>query len=132
MLAEHAHKEESVNGITARVLERYLFPHYPELAQRIFRYLHHLSKATTSHLGQSAFKQQAEKLLSIMNDDIILESYVNMYSDLTPESEVTPESLRELFMTCYKLAIEDEANCPFIYHTVEAVVVSCVSVICCR
>lgn len=129
MLAEHAHKEESVHGITERVLENYLFPHYPDLARRIFKYLHHLSKAKTEHLGQSAFKQQAEKLLSIINDENILESYVNMYSDMTPESEVTPESLRELFMVSYKIAIDnEELTCPFIHSTINTVLVSCVSI----
>ena len=80
-------------------------------------------------MGQSAFKQQAEKLLSIMNDQIILDTYVNMFSDLTSESEVSPDDLRELYMTCYKIAMESEpTSCPYIYSAVEAVIVSCVSI----
>ncbi|XP_015607771.1 uncharacterized protein LOC107273773 [Cephus cinctus] len=127
-----AQKEESVNGVTSSVFERYLFPRYSEFAERLFAYLHTSSKATTTHLGLAAFKQQAERFLGIMKDRTILENYIKMYSRSSSSSEcceVTPDSLRALLMTSYRLAMENYSGgsqtCLHIHRTIDAVLISC-------
>ncbi|XP_014217821.1 uncharacterized protein LOC106646292, partial [Copidosoma floridanum] len=126
ILSEISQKEEAVNGITKTVFQKYLFPHYPELANRLFAHLHASSKATTAHLGQSAFKQQAEKFLAIMNDQTVLENYVKMFSD-NNENEVTPNGLRELLMLSYRLAMAGKGGCycAQLLNTISAVVTAC-------
>ncbi|XP_058806957.1 uncharacterized protein LOC131673178 [Phymastichus coffea] len=128
ILTEISQKEEAVNGITRTVFQKYLFPHHQFLADRLFTHLHTSSKATTMHLGQSAFKQQAEKFLAIMNDQTVLENYVKMFSKNKEESEITPDGLKELLIISYRLAmcIEDgHGFCPQLFNTVAAVVTSC-------
>lgn len=131
ILSQIGQKEEGINGITQSVFRKYLFPHFPELADRLFRYLHTSSKATTTHLGQTAFKQQAEKFLAILNDEKILENYVKMFSENKEETEVTPNGLRELLMVSYRLTIFGSGGgfCTQLLNTVQSVVTSCVSII---
>lgn len=91
--------------------------------------MHRQSKATTNHLGNSAFKQQTERFLSIMNDQIILESYVKMYA--RESTDVNPEGLRDLLIVTYQLALDSSngapQHCSQIHRTIESVTTSCVS-----
>jgi hypothetical protein len=130
ILTEISQKEETVNGITPSIFQKYLFPHHPELADRLFSHLHASSKVTTTYLGQSVFKQQAEKFLAIMNDQTVLENYVKMFSENKEESEITPDGLRELLMVSYRLAMSGNRgdSCAQILNTVSAVVSACVSI----
>lgn len=131
ILTELSQKEEAVNGITKTVFQKYLFPHHPEVADRLFAYLHTSSKATTAHLGQSAFKQQAEKFLAIMNDQTVLENYVKMFADNKDGNEITSNGLRELLMVSYRLAMTGNGGggaCMQLFNTVSAVVTACVSI----
>lgn len=131
ILSELSQKEEAVNGITRTVFQKYLFPQYPDLADRLFTHLHTSSKATTAHLGQSAFKQQAEKFLSIMNDQVVLEHYVKMFSENRDESEINPDGLRALLMVSYRLAMTSGGglSCSQLLNTLHAVISACVSII---
>jgi len=128
-LSHLAQEEEHVHGITKSVFEKYLFPTHPELSEKLFTYLHHNSHVTTAYISTTAFKQQAEKLLSVMNDEDILENYIKMYSNIKNGSNVTPEILRALLMCCYQLAMENNSTslCPYSHQIIEAVVISCVS-----
>lgn len=56
-----------------------MFPQYPDLGKRLFNKMHKLAKAKTKHLGVSAFRQQCETYLSILDDALILEHYVRMF-----------------------------------------------------
>ncbi|XP_011501888.1 PREDICTED: uncharacterized protein LOC105365432 [Ceratosolen solmsi marchali] len=127
ILTEISQKEEAVNGITQFVFQKYLFPHHPELADRLFSHLHASSKVTTTYLGQSVFKHQAEKFLAIMNDQTVLENYVKMFSENKEESEITPDGLRKLLMVSYRLAMSGNrgVSCTQILNTVSAVVNAC-------
>lgn len=127
ILADITQREESINGITANVIKKYLFPHYAELADRLFNYLHNCAKATTMHLGVVAFKQQSEKFISIINDESVLENYVRMYSNLNVEGDVNPKNLQSLLMISYVLAMGN-ANMVTLLSAeriINAVLISC-------
>lgn len=130
ILTEISQKEEAVNGITKTIFKKYLFPHYPELADRLFMYLLNSSKATNTYLGQLAFKQQAEKFLAVLNDEKVMECYVKMFSVNKEESEITPGGLTELLMVSYRLALSGSGGgtCAQLLNTVGAVVTACVSI----
>ena len=130
ILAEIAQKEEGINGVTHAVFKKYLFPYHPELGDRLFVYLITTSKATTKHMSQSIFKQQAEKFLSIMNDQTILENYVRMFADQRKENEISPDGLNQLLIVSYRLATSGERGktCSQLLNTVCAVVTSCVRI----
>lgn len=112
------------------MFEKYLFPNYPELSEKLFTYLHHNAHATTAYMSTGAFKQQAEKFLSVMNDQAILENYIRMYSNLKDGGIVTPETLKALLMCCHQLAMENNSTgvCLYSQRIISAVVVSCVSI----
>ncbi|XP_034942247.1 uncharacterized protein [Chelonus insularis] len=127
ILAERTQHEDDSHGISEKVFVKYLFPHYSNLGSRLFKYLHAASKASSKHLGTSAFKQQIEKLLSIMNDQTILDVYVKMFSTTSKEDgDITSGAFKELLMTSYQLATDCGPNsCIFVHDTIEAVVSSC-------
>lgn len=129
ILSHLAHQEAHVNGITKSIFEKYLFPTHPELSEKLFIYLHHNAHATTAYISTTAFKQQSEKFLSVMNDQAILENYVKIYSDLKNGGNVTPETLRALLTSCYQLAMESNNtnSCLHSQQIINAVVISCVS-----
>lgn len=54
----------------------YLFPKYPDLANRLFHYFLVHSKSKTQYITSSAFRQQCEKFLGILDDLAIVEVYV--------------------------------------------------------
>ncbi|XP_048511960.1 uncharacterized protein LOC105686929 [Athalia rosae] len=127
ILGELSLQEESVNGVTENVFRRYIFPQYPSFADKLFAFLHRQSKATVGHLGISAFKQQTERFLSLMNDQTILESYVKMYAKEC--ADITPEGLKDLLMVTYQLALDSatgkQQHCTQIHRTIDAVTTSC-------
>lgn len=130
MLTDLAQKEESVHGVTRSVFKKYLFPHYPELADKLFNHFLVNAKTSQTYLSQSTFRHQAEKLLNIMNDSVILENYVKMFSEAKDESEITPTGLTDLLMTSYRLSINGNGGSASglqILGTIDAVVTSCVS-----
>nr|XP_014299509.1 PREDICTED: uncharacterized protein LOC103575575 isoform X1 [Microplitis demolitor] len=128
ILAEHSQYEDNIHhAISENVFIKYLFPHYPQLGLRLFKYLLASSQKNSSeHLGISTFKQQVEKLLSLMNDRIILDNYVKIYCNSQENSDMTPETLKELLMISYQSATDSEPNsCPYIHNTIHTVVTSC-------
>ncbi|XP_018404252.1 PREDICTED: uncharacterized protein LOC108780912 isoform X2 [Cyphomyrmex costatus] len=127
ILSHLTYQEVHVNGITKSVFEKYLFPTHPELSEKLFTYFHHNAHATTAYISTTAFKQQSEKFLSVLNDQAILENYVKIYSDLKNTGNVTPESLRALLTSCFELAMENNntSSCPPSQQILNAVVISC-------
>lgn len=126
-LVHLTHQEEHTNGIAKSVFQRYLFPNYPELGEKLFDYLYHLANATTPYLNSNAFKQQAEKFLSVMNDEAVLENYVRMYSSVKGDGSVTPETLRALLMISYRIAMDSSGSpsCLYSEHIINSTIVSC-------
>lgn len=122
-------QEEHVNGITKSVFKKYLFPTHPKLSEKLFTYLHHNAQSTTTYISTTAFKQQAEKFLAVLNDQAILEKYIKMYSSIHNDGNVTPETLKALLMCCYQLAMENNSTSTCLYseQIIDAVVASCVS-----
>lgn len=60
-------------------LQKYVFPQYPDLGNRIFCKMHKTAKAKTKYLGVTAFRQQCEIYLSVLDDALIHEHYVKMF-----------------------------------------------------
>ncbi|XP_076757195.1 uncharacterized protein LOC143427152 [Xylocopa sonorina] len=120
-------EEERTNGITRSIFQRYLFPNYPELGDKLFDYLYHSANVNTSYLSANSFKQQAEKFLSVMNDQTVLENYVKLYSNIQGDGSVSPEGLKALMNCSYKIAMDSSGtpSCIYADHIINAAVVSC-------
>ncbi|XP_052871741.1 uncharacterized protein LOC128277333 [Anopheles cruzii] len=116
-------------GITGDIFARHVFPKYPDLGLKLFRYLRHMSHAKTEHLGLVAFRQQCEKFLGLLDDSVILESYVRMFGDLNESELIKPENLKSLLRTCYNLAMahysDGPQTCRLLNRTLDSVVQSC-------
>lgn len=59
--------------------QKYVFPQYPDLGNRFFLRMHKTAKAKTKYLGVTAFRQQCELYLSVLDDALIHEHYVKMF-----------------------------------------------------
>lgn len=129
ILSHLTHEQERINGITVSIFQRYLFPNYPELGEKLFNYLYHAANVSTPYLSVNSFKQQAEKFLSVMNDQTVLENYVKMYSNIKEDGSVSPEGLKALMNISYNIAMDNSGTSPCIYtdQIINAAVVSCVS-----
>lgn len=137
ILVKRSQEEDHVHGITKDVFSRYVFPRYPALAEKIFSFLHKQSKAKTEYLGGTAFRQQCERFLELMDDETILNLYVQMYSTIESPSHdessdtnwMTTDSLRLLLFTAYRVAMDHYSEgpqmCLHIQKTLTAVIDSC-------
>lgn len=127
ILSHLTHEQEHINGITVSVFQRYLFPNYLELGEKLFNYLHHSANINTSYLSTNSFKQQAEKFLSVMNDHTILENYVKMYSNIKIDGSISPEGLKALLNISYNIAMDNSriSSCIYANQIINAAVVSC-------
>lgn len=129
ILLDKTRQEYNINGIKSEIFVVEVFSAFPELGMRIFRLLHINSKATTNYLGVTAFRQQCERFLSILDDAVILETCVKMYSDTEGLDHISPSAFRSLLKTCFDLTtahLTDSTNsCPMIDRTLDTVVKSC-------
>ncbi|KAJ8940904.1 hypothetical protein NQ318_017495 [Aromia moschata] len=132
ILADKAHKEEGANGVTLKVFTRYLFPRYPDLAEKLFTYFHANSKSKNSYIGTSAFRQQCDNYLAILDDDVIRNTLVKMWSSPSQDGSsdtMTPESLTSLLKAAYHISMDHYAegpqSCISVNKTLKAVVDSC-------
>lgn len=126
LLLQKSVEEDSVQGgISLSAFTRYLFPKYPDMAQRLFNFL--LMSAgisnTTTLISQAVFRTQAEKLMGVMADDQQVQMYITMYTD--GEENMTVEQFRDLLMAVYKLAMdyypEGPQTCRQLFKTLQAV-----------
>lgn len=60
--------------------QKHLFPQYPELGLKVFNYMVRCGGASKSskHMSASIFRQQADRLLSVVPDEKIVELYVKV------------------------------------------------------
>ncbi|KOB74164.1 Restriction of telomere capping protein 5 [Operophtera brumata] len=126
LLVQRSQKEDGVNGVTENSFKKYLFPMYSELATHFFAYIHRAGKCKNHHIPLSAFRQQCERIMSMLDDAVITDTYVSSDEE---EGTVTPECLRKLLYTSYKLAMdhypEGPQTCLLINKTLSAVVNGC-------
>ncbi|XP_061392269.1 uncharacterized protein LOC133327744 [Musca vetustissima] len=116
--------KQGVNGITSDVFVSQVFPQYADLGQRLFKFMHATSRATTSYLGTVAFRQQCERFLGIMDDAKILECYIRMYAQSDNPDFVDREGVTRLLHICYTIAMQHSGNsllCPSINRTFSSV-----------
>ncbi|XP_073824333.1 LOW QUALITY PROTEIN: uncharacterized protein [Musca autumnalis] len=112
--------KQGVNGIASDVFVSQVFPQYADLGQRLFKFMHVTSRATTSYLGTVAFRQQCERFLGIMDDAKILECYIRMYAQSDNPDFVDREGVTRLLHICYTIAMQHSGNsllCPSINRT---------------
>ncbi|XP_012282849.1 uncharacterized protein LOC105701031 [Orussus abietinus] len=126
ILTNRARQEESINGVSSTVFKRYLFPRYPDFSNKLFKHLHRSSDVTPNFMDPSEFQHQVERFLQIMNDRVILNNYVRIFSVRMKDS-TTPEDVNELLMTSYQLVVDTGGmhGCSSIQRIVDAVLASC-------
>lgn len=128
ILARKNESEGSGSGITDVVFTKYVFPRHPDLGMRLFRHFHALSHAKTQHLGVTAFRQQCERFLSILDDSKIIEMYVRIFCNLNEEN-ASPQGVKGLLKLSFNIAMAhysgDAQTCPFIDKTLDAVIATC-------
>ncbi|KAM3957867.1 uncharacterized protein ACR2FA_008135 [Aphomia sociella] len=129
LLAQRSQKEDGVNGVTEKSFTKYLFPMYPELARQFYKYVHRVGKCKNKHIPLTTFRQQCERILAILDDAVIIETYVRMFGAETDDNMVTPDGLRNLLYISYKLSMdhypEGPQTCLMIHKTLAAVVNGC-------
>lgn len=93
------------------------------MGNRFFVRMHKTSKAKTKHLGVTAFRQQCELYLSVLDDALIHDHYVKMFvingctsveddeaRDQPTEDDmllINPDGLGDMLMTCFRIAIHN-------------------------
>ncbi|CAK1552419.1 unnamed protein product [Leptosia nina] len=129
LLVQRSQKEDGVNGVTENSFTKYLFPRYPELARQFYRYIHKLGKCKNKHIPLATFRHQCERILAILDDNAIIDTYVRMFCTDPEEASVTPDDLRSLLYVSYKLSMdyypEGPQTCMLINKTLTAVVGGC-------
>ncbi|XP_052751678.1 uncharacterized protein LOC113513485 isoform X2 [Galleria mellonella] len=129
LLVQRSQKEDGVNGVTENSFTKYLFPMYPELARQFYKYVHRMGKCKNKHIPLATFRQQCEKILAMLDDAVIIETYVRMFGAETDDNMVTPDGLRKLLYISYKLSMdhypEGPQTCLMIHKTLSAVVNGC-------
>lgn len=128
ILTKKNESEGSGNGISEHVFAKYVFPNNKDLGQRIFRHFHTLSHAKTTHLGTTAFKQQVERFMSVLDDQKVIEMYVRMFSDYNEEN-ASKDGVRNLIRTSFNISMNfnsgDSHSCPSIEDTLDCVIATC-------
>ncbi|GBP20822.1 hypothetical protein EVAR_14548_1 [Eumeta japonica] len=129
LLVQKSQKEDGINGVTEKVLTKYVFPLYPELARYFHSYARRATSARAQHVPLAAFRTHCERLMVLLDDAAILEAYVRMFSADDEGGQVKREGVRALLHTCYKLSMdhypEGPQTCLKIHQTLSAVVDGC-------
>lgn len=128
LLAKKNETEFGVSGITAQIFVKYVFPAYPELGERLFNHFYVSSRAKTQHLGVLAFRQQCERFLGILDDQVVVEIYIKMFSDVETD-QCTAAGLKTLLTIGFNLAmayyVVEPKSCPDLESTLNSVLSSC-------
>lgn len=130
ILMQKSQEKFNVNGISDQIFVSHVFPKYPDLGNRLYKYFYISSRATTKYLGGTAFRQQCERFLSILDDTVILETCIKMYCDSEKMDVISPDCFRQLLKTCFSLTIsvtsgEQAKSCPMIDRTLDSVISAC-------
>ncbi|CAH0713389.1 unnamed protein product, partial [Brenthis ino] len=112
LLAQRSQKEDGINGVTEKSFTKYLFPNYPDLARQFYGYIHRIGKCKNKHVPLSTFRQQCERILAMLDDSAIIETYVRMFSSDVNESTVTTDDFRSLLYVSYKLSMDHYPDGP--------------------
>ncbi|XP_076256212.1 uncharacterized protein LOC143193743 isoform X2 [Rhynchophorus ferrugineus] len=132
ILTDKSQTEEHINGVTKNVFYKYLFPRYPLLADKLYSYFLTNSKVKTDFLPIDVFRSQCDKYLSILDDDVIRNTFVQMWSTFDEDKSVyiiTPDSFNSLLMCAYHVSMDHYSGgpqmCLSISKTLKAVVDGC-------
>lgn len=115
------------NGITDHVFTKYVFPRQPELGMRLFKHFHVLSHAKTQHLGVTAFKQQLDRFMAVLDDSKIVETYVRIFCN--DEENASKEGVKSLLNVSFEIAMAhytgDGKVCSQVQETLNAIIATC-------
>ncbi|KAJ0173378.1 hypothetical protein K1T71_011554 [Dendrolimus kikuchii] len=129
LLVQRSQKEDGINGVTEKSFTNYLFPMYPELARQFYKYIHRVGKCKNKYIPLSTFRLHCEKILTMLDDTVIIDTFVRMFGADTDENMVTPDGFRSLLYVSYKLSMdhypEGPQTCLMIHKTLSAVVNGC-------
>lgn len=128
ILTKRNETEGNGSGISENVFAKYVFPNHTDLGVRIFRHFHTQSHAKTTHLGTTAFKQQVERFMSLLDDQKVIEMYVRIFSNSNDEN-ASKEGVKSLLRTSFNIAMSfnsgDAHSCPSVDDTLENVIATC-------
>jgi len=129
-LLQKSQQLDNKNGITMKVFQTYLFPRYSELGNHLFNYFLKKANSKHSYLSTSAFKQQCDKLFSILDDEAIRDYLVQMFSEEADgQYTITTTALHNLLMCGYHVAMDHYSEgpqmCFSISKTLASVEASC-------
>ncbi|XP_050302339.1 uncharacterized protein LOC126740391 isoform X2 [Anthonomus grandis grandis] len=132
ILSDKAQAEDHINGITYNVFYKYLFPRYPILADKLYRYFYNQSNSKNDFIIPASFKQQCDKYLAILDDGVILDTWVKMWSTFDEVKDsyiITPDAFTSLLMCAYHVSMDHYSGgpqmCLSINKTLKAVVEGC-------
>ncbi|CAG9815070.1 unnamed protein product [Phaedon cochleariae] len=132
ILAEKSKLQTGSNGITMEVFSQCLFPRYPVLGEKLFKYLQKNSKSRNTNIAINAFKQQCESYLAIIDDETVRQTLVKMWANPSEETDcimMSPEDMTSLLMCTYHISMDHYSEGPqmcFSWNkTLKAVVDSC-------
>lgn len=128
ILTKKNESEGTGSGICDHVFAKYVFPCHNDLGMRVFRHFHNLSHAKTTHLGTTAFKQQVERFMSVLDDQKVIEMYVRIFSNPNDEN-ASKDGVRDLLKTSFEIAMTfnsgESHSCPKIESTLDNVIATC-------
>lgn len=55
---------------------------YPDLARQFYKFIHRAGKCKNKHIPLNTFRQQCEKILGMLDDAAIIETYVRYVSKI--------------------------------------------------
>ncbi|KAL1501555.1 hypothetical protein ABEB36_006856 [Hypothenemus hampei] len=132
ILTEKTQEEDHIKGVTQNVFYRYLFPKYPLLADKLYKFFLENSQSKQNYLSTQSFQQQCEKYLGILEDHAILDIWVKMWSTFDTEKNsysITPDAFKSLLMCAYHVSMDHYSEgpqmCLSINKTLQAVVDGC-------
>ncbi|XP_066153756.1 uncharacterized protein [Euwallacea fornicatus] len=132
ILTDKSMAEENVPGVTKNVFYRYLFPKYPLLAEKLFKHFLENCESKFNFIPTEEFQQLCEKYLVILDDHLIVEIWVGMWSlfdSIKNTNIITPESYQSLLMCAYHVSMDHYSGgpqmCLSISKTLKAVVDGC-------
>lgn len=128
ILTKKNETEGTGSGICDHVFAKYVFPSHNNLGLRVFRHFHTQSHAKTTHLGTTAFKQQVERYMSVLDDQKVIEMFVRIFSGLNDEN-ASKDGVKDLLRTSFEIAMTfnsgESHSCPNIESTLDTVIATC-------
>lgn len=123
ILQQKTKSECGLDGIGSEIFVTYVFPEYPDLGYHIFWKMQKDTFTKRSYLDVKPFREQCEFYLSVLDDLIIYDHYVKMFTidreivnawsnkeqttpiELSAEDFINKNGLSDLMLICFRIGI---------------------------